>query len=90
MNSSYIPEVSSWAALQTETIYYISRSSIIGTLINVILAIPGLMKNSKQFDYRDFFTNKSLQYRDPDNRELGFFFDYREIFLDLIIPIIVV
>ena len=36
-----------------------------------------------------FFTNNnSSQYHDPDNQGLGnFFFDYQELFLDLVIPI---
>ena len=34
------------------------------------------------------FTNKSSQYHNPDNRGLGFFFDYQELFLDLVIPIL--
>ena len=33
---------------------FYSRSLIIRTLITVILAIPGLIKNSKFLDYRDF------------------------------------
>ena len=32
------------------------------------------------------FTNKSSQNRDPDNRGVGFFFDYWELFLDIVIP----
>ena len=33
------------------------------------------------------FTNNSLQYHIPDHRGLGFFFDYLELFLALVIPI---
>ena len=49
------------------------------------LSGPRLTWSSK---YRDIFTNKSSKYPDPDNRWLGFFFDYLELFLDLVIPII--
>ena len=44
--------------LRNEEVYFdlfykggYSKSSIIGTSINVILAIPGLIKNSKKFEY---------------------------------------
>ena len=64
------------------------ESSIIGTSITVILAIPRFKKKSQVIWLSGLFTNKSSQYSDPKNRRLGFFFDYGELFLDLVIPII--
>ena len=43
-------------------------------MITVILAIPGLIKNSKFLDYWDFFTNNASQYHDCNNQGLGIFF----------------
>ena len=66
-----------------------SGSSIIWTSITIILAIPGFIENSKYIiRLSGLFTKNSLQYHDPNNRGLGFFYDYRELFLDLVIPII--
>ena len=49
----------------------------------------GIDKKLKVIWLTRFFTNKSLQYCDPDNQGLDwdFFFDYRELFLDLVILI---
>ena len=51
-----------------------------GTIIERVL--------SEGVSYYSGYGNKSSQYRDPDNQGLGFFFDYRELFLDLMILII--
>ena len=81
-------------SMNNEHIFFIkvisiySKSLIIGTSINVIFGIWGLIKSSKQIDYRDFLLSKSLQNCDHNNQGLGFFIDYQEFFLDLVIPII--
>ena len=67
---------------------YYSKSLIIRTLINVILAIQGLIKKIP-FPINlitRIFTNKCLQYRDPDNQGLGFLLS--STFLGLVIPVI--
>ena len=48
----------------------------------------GIYKKIQVIRLSGLFTNNSSQYHDPDNRGLGFFFDYRELFLALVIPII--
>ena len=48
--------VSPPTTLPSTTLFrYYSKSLIIGTLITVILAIPGLIKNFKFLDYWDFY-----------------------------------
>ena len=47
----------------------------------------GIYKKFQVIRLSELFTNISLQYHNPNNRGLGFF-DYREIFLALVIPII--
>ena len=47
-----------------------------------------LQKKFQVIQLSGIFINNSLQYHYPNNRGLGFFFDYRELFLDLVIPII--
>ena len=64
-----------------------SRSLIIGTLITVILEIPGLIKNSKFLDYRDFLLIIPCNTMIPIIKDWDFFY-YRELFLDLVILII--
>ena len=58
------------------------------TMITVILAILEFIKKFQVIQLSGIFINNSLQYHYPDNRGLGFFFDYLELFLDLVIPII--
>ena len=41
-----------------------------------------------QSSYSNVSTNKSLQYHNPDHQRLGFLFDYRELFQDIVILII--
>ena len=65
-----------------------SKSLIIGTLITVILAIPGLIKNSKFLDYRDFLLIIPRNTMIPIIKEWDFFLIIGKIFLDLVIPII--
>ena len=48
-------------------------SSIIGTLVTVILAIPGFIKNSKYFDYRDFLLKNPCNTGIPIIEDLDFF-----------------
>ena len=47
----------------------------------------GIYKKFQVIRLSELFTNISLQYHNLNNRGLGFF-DYREIFLALVIPII--
>ena len=65
-----------------------SKSLIIGTLINVILAIPGLIKNSKFLDYRDFLLIIPRNTTIPIIKDWEFFLIIGKFFLDLVIPII--
>ena len=48
----------------------------------------GIYKKFQVIRLSGLFTYNSSQYHDPDNRGLGFFFNYRKLFLGLVIPII--
>ena len=64
--------------IKLSLVYGYRGSSIIGTSITTILAIPGFIKNSKLFDYLDFLLIIPRSTR----------IDYLELFLALVIPII--
>ena len=61
--------------------------------IQMLFAVTFTVLDYCDLDYHDprntwISTNKSLQYHNPDNQRLGFLFDYRELFQDIVILII--